>query len=119
MKNWNELTQVTQGADMVVEKVRLKESAIAIEGEFELPSLAKLTSEEQVFIAAFIKTHGSIKEMERLFGMSYPTVKNRLNKISSKLHFIINDPPPSQSEILHQLDRGDLTVGQALERLKN
>ena len=41
--------------------------------------------DDQVFIGAFVRSHGSIKEMERLFGVSYPTIKNRLNRLSQAL----------------------------------
>jgi hypothetical protein len=74
-KDWQELTRLTQGKPIVVEKIRLLESDIAIEGSFELPPLARLSAEDQIFIAAFVKCHGSIKEIERIFGISYPTVK--------------------------------------------
>jgi len=51
----------------------------------------------------FVRSHGSIKEMERTFGISYPTVKNRLNRISAQLELVETDPVPGQSEILAQL----------------
>src|SRR5689334_1592064 len=97
---------------MAVERVRLVDSGIALEGSFELPPLAQLPFEEQVFVAAFVKSHGSIKEMERLFGVSYPTIKNRLNRISALLDpslSIETAPAPSRREILDQLERGELS----------
>ena len=81
-QDWQELTKLTQGASLVVERVRMGD--IAIEGRFELPQLARLTMEDQVFVAAFLKSHGSIKEMEQVFGVSYPTVKARLNRIAGQ-----------------------------------
>jgi hypothetical protein len=74
--------------------------------------------EDQIFITAFIRSHGSIKDMEELFSISYPTVKNRLNKISRQLEFVEINPPPSKSEIIAQLERGEITVDEALENLK-
>jgi hypothetical protein len=109
----------------MVERARLQESGIAVEGSFELPPLAKLDFEDQVFVSAFVKAHGSIKEMERLFGVSYPTVKSRLNAIGEKLGFldvaVSTDnpaPPPSRTEILEKLDRGEISAKEALEWLK-
>ncbi len=87
-KEWQELTRLTQGEPFVVERVRLVGSNIAIEGSFELPPLACLAEEDQVFIASFIRSHGSIKDMEKLFGVSYPTIKNRLNRIGEQLGFV-------------------------------
>ena len=118
MKNdWKELTQLTQGSDIEVERVRIKANGIVIEGSFELPPLAQLTVEEQTFVTAFIRCGGSIKEMEELFGISYPTVKNRINGIASKLEFVEINPPASSSEILNQLDKGEISVEEAINKL--
>src|SRR5947207_927695 len=124
-KTWQTLSTMTAGAPIEIERVRLIESDIAIEGRFELPPLARLTAEDQVFVAAFVRCHGSIKQMEKFFGVSYPTIKNRLNRIGSQLSFVeieqgseIDSPAPTRSEILDKLSRGELTVTQALERLR-
>jgi len=116
-KDWQELTRLTQGRPIVVERVRLVESDVVIEGSFELPPLARISAEDQVFIAAFVKCHGSIKEMERIFGISYPTVKNRLDRISQQLNFVVSSPLSSTEETLDELKRGDITAEEAIERL--
>ena len=67
-----------RASPLVIERVRIPEKQIAIEGEFALPELARLSLEDQVFITAFLRSHGSIKEMEQVFGVSYPTIKARL-----------------------------------------
>ncbi|MEA2016712.1 MAG: DUF2089 domain-containing protein [Actinomycetota bacterium] len=116
-KDWKELTEMTRGEKIEVERVRLKHNGVVIEGSFELPPLAWLTLEDQIFIAAFIKCFGSIKEMEKLFGISYPTVKNRLGKIAGKLDFVEINPPAPKSEILNQLDRGEISVEDAVKKM--
>jgi len=123
--DWQELTRLTGGAEIEVERVRLIGSEVAIEGRFALPPLAQLAGEDQIFVAAFVRCHGSIKQMEKYFGVSYPTIKNRLNKIGSKLAFVEIDPSPAEaaevvttSAVLDQLERGELTVAQALDRMK-
>ncbi|HKO94219.1 MAG TPA: DUF2089 domain-containing protein [Polyangiaceae bacterium] len=119
---WKELTELTRGKAISVERVRVVESNIAIEGSFELPALAQLSMDDQVFIAAFVRSHGSIKEMERLFGVSYPTIKNRLHRLSQTLGvgMDIEDAPsaPSRAEVLDRLERGDMTPQEAMEALK-
>jgi hypothetical protein len=124
-RDWQELTKLVGQAPIEVERVRLVETGVTIEGPFTLPPLAQLAAEDQVFVAAFVRCHGSIKQMEKYFGVSYPTIKNRLNKIGSQLSFVEieqgsdTDPPPqTRSETLDRLSRGELTVAQALERLK-
>jgi len=117
-KDWQELTKLTQGAPLVVERVRMGD--IVLEGQFELPQLARLTMEDQIFVAAFLKSHGSIKEMEQVFGVSYPTVKARLNRIAGQLEFVDTNPAPlmPRNEILNQLERGDITAAEAIRRLE-
>ena len=65
-------------------------------GFVELPPLARLSSENQVFIMAFIQCHGSIKDMEQMFGISYPTVKNRLNRLAEELRLVETYSFPSR-----------------------
>jgi len=118
MKNdWQELTMLTKGASISIERVRIKSSGIALEGSFELPPLAQLNMEDQIFVTAFIRSHGSIKDMEEMFGISYPTVKSRLNRIAGLLEFVDINPPASRNEILEQLDKGDISVDDALKKL--
>src|SRR4029079_1181889 len=122
-KDWQTLTTLTAGGRIEIERVRLVEQDVGIEGPFELPPLAQLPADDQVFVAAFVRCHGSIKQMEKYFGVSYPTIKSRLNRIGSQLSFVEieqgSDPeaaPQTRSEILDRLSRGELTVAQALER---
>jgi hypothetical protein len=118
---WKELTELTEGKAIRVERVRLLESNIAIEGSFELPPLAQLPMDDQVFIGAFVRSHGSIKEMERLFGVSYPTIKNRLNRLSQALGLGmgLEEQPvaKSRAEILDLLERGEISAQEAMEAL--
>jgi hypothetical protein len=116
-QDWFELTKLTGGQPIVIEKVRLVDKGIHIEGEFDLPPLARLSAEDQVFIMAFIRNDGSIKELERIFGISYPTVKNRLSRISSQFEFVENHPVSPREDILKQLERGEITAAEAIERL--
>ena len=117
-RDWQELTHLTQGHRLVVERVRLTDSDVAIEGSFELPQLARLNLEDQVFITAFVRCHGSIKEMEQVFGVSYPTIKSRLTRIANGLEFVETNPAPSQAEILERLKRGEITAQQAIGELE-
>ena len=118
VKDWQELTRLTQGAPLVVERVRLADRDIVLEGQFALPQLARLSAEDQVFVAAFLKGHGSIKEMEQVFGVSYPTVKARLNRIAGQLEFVETDPKPSRNEILDRLARGEISAADAIKELE-
>lgn len=118
MQDWQKLTELTQGKQILVERVSLVETGIKIEGSFELPPFARLSMEDQVFIAAFVKSHGSIKEMEKLFGVSYPSIKNRLNRISEDFDFIEIEEASSRSDVLERLDKGDISFEEAMKELK-
>ena len=122
--DWQELTKLS-GGPLEIERVRLIDQGIAIDGRFDLPPLAQLTAEDQVFVAAFVRCHGSIKQMEKYFGVSYPTIKNRLNRIGSQLSFVeiekgpdTEQPASTAGATLDRLSRGELTVEQALDQLK-
>jgi hypothetical protein len=125
-KDWQTLTRLTGGARIEVERVKLVEQDVAIEGPFELPPLAQLTADDQVFVAAFVRCHGSIKQMEKYFGVSYPTIKNRLNKIGAQLPFMEVEPAPvpppesraSASELLSRLERGEMSARDVVATLK-
>jgi hypothetical protein len=120
--DWHELTDLTGDRAFVVTRVRL-ESGVSVEGEFELPPLARLRYEDQVFVSAFVRSHGSIKEMEKAFGVSYPTVKNRLNRITAQLGLVEagpgdEGPSAGSGEVLDLLERGEIDADEAAERLR-
>ncbi|MDD4051983.1 MAG: DUF2089 domain-containing protein [candidate division Zixibacteria bacterium] len=111
------LVNLAGGRPFVIERVRLPETGVAIEGEFTLPPLAALPMDEQVFVAAFVRSHGSIKAMEEHFGVSYPTIKSRLNRIADKLTFVAIDTVSSTQTVIDRLERGEITVEEALGQL--
>jgi hypothetical protein len=116
--DWQELTDLTRGQPFMVERVRLTNTGIVIEGQFEPPQLAQLSADDQVFVAAFVRSHGSIKEMERIFGVSYPTVKSRLNRIAEHLDFVDTDPAPAGADVIDRLRRGEISAQEALAELE-
>lgn len=118
---WHDLTDLTGEREFTVNAVQIKGSGITIEGEFELPPLAGLRYEDQVFVGEFVRCHGSIKHMEKAFGVSYPTIKNRLNRIAGQLQLVQIDmePTPEASEdVLDLLERGKISAAEAAGRLK-
>ena len=129
--DWRKLTQLTGGRDFVVERVRTVGDGIAIEGAFAPPPLALLDADDQAFVAAFIHCHGSIKQMERWFGVSYPTVKARLNRLAGRLDFaeVVEEPgaveeaakapPAGRAAVLDRLERGEITAEEALAALRH
>ena len=117
-QEWQELLELTGNEPLVVERVRLSAKGVAVEGNFALPQLARLDAADQIFVAAFVRSHGSIKEMERVFGVSYPTIKARLNRIAGRLEFIDTDPKPSQADVLARLSEGEITAEEAIAAIE-
>jgi hypothetical protein len=119
---WHELTDLTGDRPFLITRVQLERGGVAIEGEFELPPLARLRYEDQVFVSEFVRSHGSIKDMEKAFGVSYPTVKNRLNRIAEQLSLVqtaVESPAPGRAEdVLALLESGEITADEAAERLR-
>jgi hypothetical protein len=119
---WQELLRIAEGGPLVVERVRLPEKQITVEGSFVPPELSRLSLEDRVFVTAFLRSHGSIKEMEQTFGVSYPTIKARLNRIAGALEFVeVNvaiDPASSRADVLERLNSGEISAAEAIEKLE-
>jgi len=115
--DWHELTDLTADRRFFVARVRL-DSGISIKGEFELPPLARLRYEDQVFVSEFVRSHGSIKDMEKAFGISYPTVKNRLNRIIDQLQLVEVTASSAGDDALGLLERGEISADEAAQKLR-
>ena len=124
--DWQDVLRIAQGFPLIVKRVSIPERQIAIEGEFTLPELARLSLEDQVFITAFLRSHGSIKEMEQIFGVSYPTIKSRLNRIAQSLEFVETEVGPSHEDmrntirntIMDRLKAGEISAADAIRELE-
>ncbi len=125
--DWRKLTQLTGEQDFTIERVRTIDDGIAIEGDFAPPPLARLDADDQAFVAAFVHCHGSIKQMERWFGVSYPTIKGRLNRVAGRLDFAEvmegdevmegKSPATGPADVLDRLERGEISAEEALAEL--
>jgi len=120
--SWHKLTDLVGGKDFTIERVRTVDGGIAVEGDFELPLLARLDAKDQSYVAAFIHCHGSIKQMERWFGVSYPTIKARLNRIAEQLDFaeLVDGETlvTTTSGVLDRLETGEIDAAEALAELE-
>jgi hypothetical protein len=89
-----------------------------LEGRFELPALLRLSPEDQDFVLAFVLSSGSLKEMGAQLGLSYPTVRNRLNDLIQRLSAESDNREQKRRDILDALASGELTVKEANRKLK-
>lgn len=90
-----------------------------LEGRFELPELLQLGREDLEFILAFVRCSGSLKDLGKLRGQSYPTVRNRLDDIIARLSGPpAEDPDLARRRVLDALSKGEVSVKEAARRLK-
>jgi hypothetical protein len=94
-----------------------------VEGHFELSKFNRLDPEHLAFLELFLRARGNIKEVERELGLSYPTVRARLDALLATLGYAVEpdrktDIAKRRREILDELDAGKLTADEALRMLR-
>ncbi|NLG83137.1 MAG: DUF2089 domain-containing protein [Firmicutes bacterium] len=93
-----------------------------VEGEFAPCRFCQLPEEYRFFAEVFIRCRGNIKSVERELGISYPTVRNRLEGLIEALGFRSERSPQEareyRNEVLSALERGEITAAEATRRLK-
>ena len=110
------------GSETEVTRVSCNECGTNIDGHFQLCKFCKLTAEQKAFIDVFIKCRGNIKEVEKELGVSYPTVRNRLEDVAGALGYKSESEQPGsgkRKEILDRLNNGEITVEEAVSLLKD
>lgn len=112
------------GGDLEVTRLNCTNCETVITGRYQPCRFCKLSPEHSDFLEAFVKSRGNVKEMERELGISYWTIRNRLNDLIKALGFEVEAAPEEEGdakdrrkEILEQVDRGELTVAEATTRL--
>jgi hypothetical protein len=73
------------GGVMVITECRCQACQMQMRGEFAAPRMGALTDDQLAFIAVFLRVRGNLSEAERVLGVSYPTVRNKLDEINSVL----------------------------------
>ena len=109
------------GGDTEITKMHCYNCETTLEGHFQMCRFCRLTVEQKTFIDVFIKCRGNIKEVEKELGISYPTVKNRLEDAAAALEHK-GEPeaciPGKRKEVLDKLNNGEITVEDAVNMLK-
>ncbi len=89
-----------------------------IENDFSLSKFDRLSGEQLAFAEVFIKNSGSIKDVEKELGISYPTVKAKLNDLIKAFGYNVEDEKPSNTgSVIDQLERGEITPEEALRKI--
>ncbi|MCP3869437.1 MAG: DUF2089 domain-containing protein [Gammaproteobacteria bacterium] len=107
------------GGNLRVSKLTCEDCGLALEGEFSSPRLSRLEIEEQRFVELFVLASGSLKEMARVLGVSYPTVRNRLDRLIENLHKQRMLDEQRKQKILQDMEDGRIPPKQGMRLLEN
>ncbi len=96
------------------------ECGTRVEGEFSANEFALLPAEHLEFLRLYIKVRGNLKEVERVLGVSYPTVRAKMDAMLKTLGYEVQEDPAEEERqmVLSQLERGEITPAEATERLR-
>ena len=108
------------GEELDVTRVSCSNCYTSIEGNFSLCKFCKLSESQKYFVEVFIKNRGNIKEIEKELGISYPTVRNKLEDVISALGYNskYTEPDVNRKEILEKLSRGEINSEEAVKLLR-
>ena len=112
------------GQTLEVTRLRCRHCASELTGQFAPCRFCLLEDKQLQFVETFLRCRGSIKEVEKALGISYPTVRNMLESALTALG--LNDKGGSgggarreeKQDILEQLSRGELSAEEAIATLK-
>ncbi|MFT8315551.1 MAG: DUF2089 domain-containing protein [Clostridium sp.] len=116
------------GEKLSITKLSCPKCSTSIEGDFQPCEFCRLPEEDLDFVKVFIKCRGNIKDVEKELGISYPTVRGKLDAVIKALGLEIpakdtvkdkDLKEAAKMEILEQLSKGEITAKEATEKIKN
>lgn len=112
------------GEKLDVTKLTCHHCETTIEGNFENCRFCGLNPEQKNFVEVFIKCRGNIKEVERELGISYPTVRGRLDNVLEAMGYRVDQMDRGEmsnrrKEVLDQLAKGEISAEEAVKALKS
>lgn len=115
------------GGSLYISELTSDESGVVIRGRFEVPRYTRLDADQAMFLETFLRCRGNLTSVEKEMGMSYPTVRARLDQMLAALDLAPvaettkKDPKvdmETKRQVLDQLEKGEITASEAKERLK-
>lgn len=108
------------GEPLEVTRLACPSSGVTIEGRFIPNEFALLPSEQLDFLRLFVKVRGNLKEVERILGLSYPTVRLRFEALLKALGYeALTEAADERAEVLARLERGEVSAEEAAARLRS
>ena len=120
------------GGSIVVTECKCSNCQLEMRGEFQLGQFASLSQDQLTFVQVFLRARGNLTEVEKVLGVSYPTIRNKLDEINATLEQVSSPPDThtsqpevtpkpaaeSQRAILHQVAAGELSAADAARKLE-
>jgi hypothetical protein len=108
------------GEPLEVTRLRAPNSGVVIEGQFLPNEFALLDRESLDYLRLFVKVRGNLKEVERMLGVSYPTVRSRFEQLLRALGY---EAAPevsgeARTDVLSRLERGEISAEEATRALQ-
>ncbi len=104
---------------MRISKLICRDCELALEGEFPTPRLYRLDADEQHFVELLVLSSGSLKEMAKLLGISYPTVRSRLDRLIGRLKAEQAKDEVFKQGILEEIEAGRIPAKKGLRMIEN
>lgn len=112
------------GGELFISELTSEDGEVKIRGRFEVPRYSRLDAEQQRFLETFLRCRGMLSSMEREMGLSYPTLRSRLDSLLAALSLepVKDDKREKiaerRSKVLDQLERGEITAQEAKNKLR-
>ena len=114
------------GGPLVISELMCEESGVSIRGKFEIPRYGRLDEEQTRFLDTFLRCRGNITGVERELGISYPTVRSRLDALLETLGLVpVKEEAARKGKadeaarsVIDQLERGEITAEEAKAKLR-
>ncbi|KPJ50753.1 hypothetical protein AMJ40_01995 [candidate division TA06 bacterium DG_26] len=103
------------GGELQVTELECSRCGARLSGTFASCPFCRLTKEELNFVLVFMKCRGNIKDVERALGISYPTVRSRLEVLVRRLGLEMG---ASAAEVLDLLEKGEISADEAVRLIK-
>lgn len=107
------------GQKLMVSRLSCNSCNIDITGQFELNKFTYLEKEQLEFVETFLRCQGSLKDVQTVLGISYPTAKKQLDGVLEALGYTQEPKKKNENiDILSRVESGELTAKQAAELIK-
>lgn len=111
------------GQNMRVTELECSSCHTRVSGQFDLGKFSRLNRKQLEFVEVFIRLRGNIKEVEEEMGISYPTVRKKLDEVIEALGYRPEKSPDDETvekrtEVLNALDEGEIDFEEAKNKLE-